>query len=240
MATESPPRQSSDSRRPSLGFSRKSSEVGRSEKAEKPRRFSLLPASFSLKGLTGGSRDQNPDVPKYGIENRPKTSQPVNYSYANASSRGSIDVQRYDGNRENNRHVSAPQQRNADRPPPRSAPYPASNQHSSPWQGGTPGLAYPLGEPAPAESDASFAQYSQQQPGQQSRYPQGFNDFDEQRPRASMQQGRGAKLHKPNRKFNDAWDQDHENGHHAGSTGAARRVMDFFRRRGKARAGDER
>ena len=49
-------------------------------------------------------------------------------------------------------------------------------------------------------------------------------------------------LQKSNRKFADAYEQEQQagsggSGRHGGSSGAARKVMDFFRRRGKARAG---
>lgn len=60
--------------------------------------------------------------------------------------------------------------------------------------------------------------------------------------RTPGRQGRGV-LSK-NRRFVDAYDTDEhsqtQRHDHAGSSGAARRVMDFFRRRGKARGGDER
>lgn len=60
--------------------------------------------------------------------------------------------------------------------------------------------------------------------------------------RTPGRQGRGV-LSK-NRRFVDAYDTDDhsqmQRHDHAGSSGAARRVMDFFRRRGKARGGDER
>ncbi|KAL6904545.1 hypothetical protein GGI43DRAFT_282500 [Trichoderma evansii] len=46
-------------------------------------------------------------------------------------------------------------------------------------------------------------------------------------------------LQKPHKRFVDAYDQGEYRGHE-GSSGAAKRVMDFFRRRGKARGGDER
>lgn len=56
-------------------------------------------------------------------------------------------------------------------------------------------------------------------------------------------QGRRGILQK-NKRFVDAYDTDEysqtQRHDHAGSSGAARRVMDFFRRRGKARGGDER
>lgn len=55
---------------------------------------------------------------------------------------------------------------------------------------------------------------------------------------ASGGRGRGV-LQKPKR-FVDAWDQDsYARGHdHSGSSGPARKVMDFFRRRSKARTGE--
>lgn len=54
-----------------------------------------------------------------------------------------------------------------------------------------------------------------------------------------------AVLQKNNRRFADAYEQDQEPGYggggrNAGSSGAAKRVMDFFRRRGKARGGEDR
>lgn len=55
----------------------------------------------------------------------------------------------------------------------------------------------------------------------------------------SIQSGRkGNVLQKNHRKFADAY--EHDRAHHSGSSGAARKVMDFFRRRGKARAGEDR
>ncbi|KAG8533844.1 uncharacterized protein KY384_001585 [Bacidia gigantensis] len=79
-------------------------------------------------------------------------------------------------------------------------------------------------------------------------YPPGFgSEEQEPQPRKSMQQARPTRgpavLTKSNRRFADAYEQDPEpgsgSGHHAGTTGAAKRVMDFFRRRGRARAGEE-
>ena len=45
-------------------------------------------------------------------------------------------------------------------------------------------------------------------------------------------------LQKSQRNFSDAYGQE-DNAKHAGTSGPARRVMDFFRRRGKARSGEE-
>ncbi|KLU81363.1 CAMK/CAMKL/KIN4 protein kinase [Magnaporthiopsis poae ATCC 64411] len=59
---------------------------------------------------------------------------------------------------------------------------------------------------------------------------------------ASNVRGSRGMLQKPKR-FVDAYDTDENSNRmhdHGGSSGAARRVMDFFRRRGKARGGDDR
>ncbi|KAJ5627630.1 hypothetical protein N7490_009858 [Penicillium lividum] len=61
-------------------------------------------------------------------------------------------------------------------------------------------------------------------------------------PRQSMQAGRSGRgpgvLQKNNRKFADAYEYERDLSHHSGSSGAARKVMDFFRRRAKSRAGE--
>ncbi|KAJ5515145.1 hypothetical protein N7463_004697 [Penicillium fimorum] len=63
-------------------------------------------------------------------------------------------------------------------------------------------------------------------------------------PRQSMQVGRSGRgpgvLQKNHRKFADAYEYERDGSHHSGSSGAARKVMDFFRRRAKSRAGDDR
>ena len=70
-------------------------------------------------------------------------------------------------------------------------------------------------------------------------YYDDYNGTYHSGPRQSMQAGRrGANvLQKNNRKFADAYEYE---SHHSGSSGAARKVMDFFRRRAKSRAGDDR
>ena len=236
LPTAESPRQSTDSRRPSIGFSRKNSDLSRKEK---PRRFSLLPASFSFKSMTGSTKDS--DSGKHPQEQKPAMSQHSNYQ-GMAPGRSSHESQRYDASTERNRLVSAPLSRER---PPKSAPHQTqqrfvSTQYppNSNWESGSAGKPYNYGEPGSKESEASFSQQAQQSA---SLYPQGFNDYDtEPQPRQSMQNHRGARvLQKQNRKFTEAWEQE-EPGHHSGSSGAARRVMDFFRRRGRARYGDDR
>ena len=93
-------------------------------------------------------------------------------------------------------------------------------------------------EPTPPAEN--YMRGSNQEPNRP-LYPDGFNSHDEGR--TSMQQSRQGKgpgvLQKNNRRFADAYDHEQDPSH-AGSSGAARKVMDFFRRRGKARAGDDR
>jgi protein-serine/threonine kinase len=73
-------------------------------------------------------------------------------------------------------------------------------------------------------------------------YYDDYNSGYDSLPRQSMQAGRSGRgpgvLQKNNRKFADAYEYERDPSHHSGSSGAARKVMDFFRRRAKSRAGD--
>ncbi|KAK2877252.1 hypothetical protein FQN49_001308 [Arthroderma sp. PD_2] len=85
----------------------------------------------------------------------------------------------------------------------------------------------------------SYEQELQQHRQQQQQYDHPFENGS----RPSMQAGRpprGNVLQKGHRKFADAYDLEKAPSHTSGSSGAARKVMDFFRRRGKARAGEDR
>lgn len=268
IASDSP-RQSTDSRRPSFSFGRKSSDLRKNidlSKQEKPRRFSLLPASFSLKSLTstGSGKDagnemrpaserrQSSNV-QSGLSSRIQ-SRPQTMAY----SRGASGVNSYgqeenfpagfDGSRDRSRDSPAQQTRRKDVPSRGGQ----QGQYSDP-QTETPQDAYPATKAlqpgqsyldTPTESQISI-NHRRERPV----YPQGFNEYEEDAAGTSMPQsgsGRGANvLQKNNRKFADAYEQDADpsygvGGQHAGTSGAARRVMDFFRRRGKARGGEER
>ena len=131
-------------RRTSFGFSRQSSDISRENR---PRRFSLLPASFSLKNFTGSAKDAS-----------------------SASSHAELTHQQY---------AQAPE----------------------------------------------ASSYEEQQ------MPRNTSENFLAQPRTRI-------LQKPQRNFSEAFNQD-EGTKHAGSSGPARRVMDFFRRRGKARAGED-
>lgn len=268
MVSDSP-RQSTDSRRPSFSFGRKSSDLRKisdPSKQEKPRRFSLLPASFSLKSFTstGGGKDASSEMRptserrqssnvQSGLASRAQ-SRPQTMAYSRGQSGGNGYGQEenlpagFDGSRDRSRDSPAQQTRRKDVPSrggqqsefgnPQTEtpqdPYPASASLQ-------PGQSY---LDTPTESQISV-NHRRERPV----YPQGFNEYEAEPVSASISQnrsGRGANvLQKNNRKFADAYEQDADpsygvGGHHAGTSGAARRVMDFFRRRGKARAGDER
>ena len=272
MASDSP-RQSIDSRRPSFSFGRKSVDLRKNSdlsKQEKPRRFSLLPASFSLKSFasTGNGKDASnemrPASERRQSSNVPSSlssqaqSRPQTMAYSRGQSGGQSGANNYgqeenfptgfDGSQDRSRDSAAQQTRRKEIPSrgeqqseygnkqnenPQD-PYPASKSLQ-------PGQSY---LDTPTESQISI-NHRRERPV----YPQGFNEFEEDPAGSSILQsrsGRGASvLQKNNRKFADAYEQDADpsygvGGQHAGTSGAARRVMDFFRRRGKARAGDER
>lgn len=269
--TSDSPRQSLESRRStSFGFGRKNSNLQKHSdpaKQEKPRRFSLLPASFSFKSLTGASKDPHADSILPVSERRPSViAQPTPSSrgpsrpHTAVAGRGqnrSNSYQRedpvsaaYDDQRERSRDTTAQQaRRNA--APFRTAPQMQPSQSGSPQYLPQPG---PAGPPrrlqgqsylleqsgTPTDSEVSLGP-SQHRPV----YPPGFDSYEDE-PQPSAQHHRSARvLQKNNRRFADAYEQEQEpghgtGGHHAGSSGAAKRVMDFFRRRGKARAGDDR
>jgi protein-serine/threonine kinase len=87
---------------------------------------------------------------------------------------------------------------------------------------------------APAMPQAVSYPYQQQQQSQQQH--RGYAGEDDAPLTTQYTQQSQSKLHKPNRKFGDAYEEQH--GQHGGSSGAARRVMDFFRKRSKARGSE--
>ena len=254
------PRRSTESRRPSFSFSRKNSDLRKDtdlskEEKRSSRRFSLLPASFSFKGFsnTGGGKDQSSDfrpaserrpsnlaqtAPSSRAQSRPQT---VAYSRGQGQTK-QFDVEEHEGGRDRN----PPQQvRRADRN--QQTLYNSSRHQDQqdlqpPPNFQQPGQSY-LG--TPTESEISLQPHQQRQPDHRPVYPPGFgNESYTDEPRTSMQQQRPARgpsvLQKPHRRFADAYeDQGPGEGSHAGSSGAAKRVMDFFRRRGRARGGEQ-
>lgn len=269
IATDSPRLSMESKRSTSFGFGRKSSDLKKNNdmaRQDKPRRFSLLPASFSFKSLTGSSREQSTEnilpvserrqsnaAQQGGLSRDP--SRPQTMSYGREQSRSNsyrIDAGGhaiYDGSREGNRDTATQQTRKYIAPP-RAEPQQQQYLHSDSQYMAEPGQRAQrtgpslAGEGTPTESEISLGMNMSR-----GRYPPGFNSYEDEPPRSSVQQGKSTRgaavLQKNNRKFGDAYEQEQERGYgaggqHAGSSGAARRVMDFFRRRGRARAGDER
>ena len=265
IAPESP-RQSTDSRRPSFSFGRKSSEFRKNidlSKQEKPRRFSLLPASFSFKSLTSAGSGKEPSnemrpTPDLGQSSNLQSglssraqSRPQTMAYGRGESGANSYGQEenlptgFDGSRDRSGENQVQQTRRKDVPSRGGQQRQFSDQQSETAQGPYPASqALQSGHSyldTPTESQISV-NHRRERPV----YPQGFNEYEEEPAGTSSRSGRGPNvLQKNNRKFADAYEQDADpvygvGGHHAGTSGAARRVMDFFRRRGKARAGDER
>lgn len=79
----------------------------------------------------------------------------------------------------------------------------------------------------PYQQQSAFDSYEVNSRGKEGGHNQSFSKFERQ---AGLQR---------NRKFTDAYEAETGHGHHGGSSGAARRVMDFFRKRAKARGGEE-
>lgn len=263
-SSESPPRRSVEPRRStSFGFGRKSSNLQKNNelpKQEKSRRFSILP--FSLKSLTGGSKDQSseylsvsdrrpstvtqPTPPSRG-QPRPQTMGGPSSSRTDTYQRDDIGLGGY-GQRERTQESMA-QEARRNIAPSRTMPqmqqlaspqYPSRQTYSASARQ-LQGQSYLLEQSGtPTESEVSLGP-SQHRPA----YPAGFDSYEEE-PSVPSQPNRSARvLQKNNRRFADSYEQDQEpgygaGGHHAGSSGAAKRVMDFFRRRSKARSGDDR
>jgi protein-serine/threonine kinase len=257
-------RQSIDSSRRSIsfGFGRKRSGSiagsGGAPSVEKTRRFSLLPASFSLKAIGIGKDYGTPGAPP----NDPYYDEPEdnNGGYTEPQTRGGQSRSGTVGALENVPSGTAPYQRSHDSPvqQDRRAPSGTPPQHQ---RYASQGQSYDgqMGEKAqypprninlqqtamPNESDASLNYYNRVQPSQiTNRYPQGFNDLDPAEIRQSGSGGGRVVLQKNNRKFAEAYEESNQGYgggiQNSGSSGAARKVMDFFRRRGKAREGDDR
>ncbi|CZT00600.1 probable serine/threonine-protein kinase KIN4 [Rhynchosporium agropyri] len=255
------PRQSMDSRRSiSFGFGKKrSGSINRSQttlQGEKSKRFSLLPAGFSLKSIGIGKDSPQPQDDQY--DDRPDTHGTYHDTSRNTDSRNvsgaSSDQHANDGAydhgevRGTNNTTSLAQKR-----------YTSQGQgQPDPRTGGgqfLPPMNFQQGESTlNTESETSLNDLPQSQPQRRGPYPPGFGSYDDtsanrQAPQTSRSEnqnqgrlGRGV-LQKNNRKFGDAYEAEQGNGYgaahndHAGSSGAARKVMDFFRRRGKDRGG---
>lgn len=248
------PRQSMDSRRSiSFGFGKKrSGSISGSQTTlqDKPRRFSFLPASISLKAIGIGK-----DPPSDQYDSRPdsrgnyleppltaQTSGSRNVTGAAPTTDGSYDRSR-DSPMQDRRGTSTGS-------PSQHQRYASYNQVADPRSGAPPQFLPPMnfrqGESTlttESESSLNDAVLNRRGIG---AYPPGFNDYDSDRRQTNNSRGGNGRgvLQKNNRKFTEAYEQEAGNGYgpthvdHAGSSGAARKVMDFFRRRGRDRGGE--
>ncbi|KAF2470981.1 Pkinase-domain-containing protein [Lindgomyces ingoldianus] len=240
------------SRRTSFGFSRKNTDQSGATKPS--RRFSLLPASLSK--TFSSHRDSMPPPSSHSTNDPRRPIAPAPRSRGTArsgmafgrgesrspsqSTQGSNVPGFYDGPHDSSSRLkdargapsSAPaQQTNFDYAPPigdekfpgPSGPHPASQ-------------AYRERDPDRPYRHANDSQASEPvAPGtQHPKYPAGFNSSDAPTPPRE----RPGVLQK-SRKFADAY-EDPKQGHHVGSSGSAKRVMDLFRRIGRQRGKEDR
>lgn len=241
------PRQSHESsRRTSFGFSRKNTEQSGAPKST--RRFSLLPSSLS-KTFTG-NRESLP-ASSHSAEKRASAATPrsrtasrpgMAFSHGDSrspsrSTTGSNIPGFYDGQHESGSRIragssSAPAQQTQFNYPPLigdekfpgpSQPHPASQAaRDRPFR----------------HANDSEASETPSRGAERPRYPAGFNSNDGPTSAPAPQKERPGVLQK-HRKFADAY-EDSKQGHHSGSSGSAKRVMDLFRRLGRQRAKEDR
>lgn len=257
------PRPSHDSsRRTSFGFNRKNTD---SSGAPKPRRFSLIPSSLSK--TFSNSRDRDSNAPsssgtdrrapaaqgaRQRTSSRPVMGQNRDSRSPSRSTTNSNVPAFYDGQHESNSRIragssSAPAQQTqfnnyshaSQQPPIGDDKFPGPTQ-PHPAQGGRDQRPYNH-----ANASEGSQSHLQQTPSRgpapmRAQYPPGFNSGDvaasTQTPQS--QRERPGVLQK-NRRFADAY-EDPKHGHHSGSSGSAKRVMDLFRRLGRQRAKEDR
>ncbi|KAI4736576.1 kinase-like protein [Aureobasidium sp. EXF-12298] len=245
------PRPSTESSRRSFGYNRKNSETAG---ARSSRRFSFLPVSFSRMSFSGATGPEAADggrrasVQANAARSRPASKQSPVMAFGQGRSRspsqsttGSSIPVMPDINAENRRKMThqpvrgatapdltkmqdfVPQQQQPSRQQPQGQQY---NNFTPPQSSAGPPRQnnfYTPSQSAESQTTDSVAQTPRQQ------YPAGFNETG---PVAAKPQNRQQAVLQKNRKFGDAY-EGHGNG---GSSGGARRVMDWFRKRGKDRS----
>jgi protein-serine/threonine kinase len=244
IANDEAPRQSHESsRRTSFGFGRKNADQSGAPKSA--RRFSLIPSSLSR--TFTGNRDSLPPTSHPSADRRTSAAQtPRSRTYSRPGMAGHGDSRSpsrsttgsnipgfYDGHHESGSRIragssSAPAQQTQFNYPPLigdekfpgpTQPHPASQAaRDKPY----------------SHANDSEASETPSQRAERPRYPAGFNSSDAPTP----QKERPGVLQK-HRKFADAY-EDSKQGHHSGSSGSAKRVMDLFRRLGRQRTKEER
>ncbi|KKZ64244.1 protein-serine/threonine kinase [[Emmonsia] crescens] len=260
------PRASIDSRRSiSHPFHRKQCDSSQ-EHTTKSRRFSLLPTSFSIK--TFSSNKETPPTanshmaqvddfihPPESRGHKQQQQQQQRLSTANASSQSqnpgaahhTQDEQSFGNTNDQMDMMNYSAQIDQQFAALHADPEPQAQ--SNPY--GSPHIAaeqyYQEDHRAKSSSARYFPEPQNSSYTEQfmPSYPEGYTPAHDngngsrQSMQPGHQSGRGSNvLQKNNRRFADAYEYEKDSSHHSGSSGAARRVMDFFRRRGKYRAGD--
>ena len=264
IAPNDEPRASMDSKRSRRSFSmglgkkRSGSLTGSQNSQEKQtRRFSFIPGSFSLKSIGLGKdspSDSHSDLP---IQEPPTRDQYDPYVDQQVS-RGHVDAATIDGmyaqlqspRQQQQQQLQHQHQQQLHHQHQQQNAYPVQQQAADPNQwGGRPAAipSYLPGAMLSAGSESSID--NPRRPPGSAPHPQPYpaqhdGAFDQRRVASSSHNNRESKgsrgLLTKNKRFVDAWDTDeYSRPHdHSGSSGPARKVMDFFRRRGKARGGD--
>lgn len=247
-------RPSTDSRRSSFQFLRKNQEQP-AESRRNSRRFSFLPGNFSMNSFGGGKRDQTDEDRRESRGGRPSSK---GMAFGRGASRSptrstnSSVPQYYDAETQKaiNRRSGVPQDKALPHLP-SSAPrkqqyrddgYGGGGSQQDPVEryytpnqdlaGGPPSSAsdvqphFPVSR-SPYPTSSQQAQ-QQQQFSRNDGYGQGSSIGEH-----DLEPQMSNNIRPNQRKFGDAYDKGHE-----GSSSGARRVMDFFRRRGRERGGD--
>lgn len=246
-----------------LGKKTSGSITGGSQKSQEKhaRRFSFIPASFSLKAIGIGKEEAPPQLDSQQnlpIQEPPPPAaeqQQTRYIDQDVPEDRHVDAATLDG-----MYAQLHEPRRSTDPYSRhQQQYASSNGYGSP---STSQNYMPPPLLSGGASDASVdrvrrpAGSSPQLPPlahlQQQQQPQQQQHESAPSPPEPSYDGRGARVGagvggkagrgvlQKNKRFVDAWDTDsYSRGHdHSGSSGPARKVMDFFRRRGKARGGE--
>ncbi|RMD42254.1 hypothetical protein DV735_g2872, partial [Chaetothyriales sp. CBS 134920] len=223
---EAPPRLSTESKRSfSFGLGKKRSTDLESQNEKAPnRRFSLLPSSWSFKS----NKDYAPE---------PTTPQMVEYSQPSAPATTSAPVAAQPvAAQPDAASYNEPRPSTFSRPPPQPQngqfQQKVVSQHNyDNYNGGSTTTTY-----LPPTQPRSHHIRGASQP-LASLLPQ-HRDAVVDQGRASMQQSRPPRtvLTKQPRKYVDGYDYEADQRHYSGGSSAVRKVQDFFRRKGRARA----
>ncbi|KAI5194041.1 kinase-like protein [Aureobasidium subglaciale] len=244
-------RPSTESSRRSFGYNRKNSETAGPRSS---RRFSFLPMSFSRMSFSGASGPESAEGGRRAsvqanARSRPASKQSPIMAFGQGRSRSpsqsttssSIPVVQ-DSNVDARRKMTHQPVRGATAPDltkmqdsgfSQQQQFSRQQQQEQQYNNYTPPQSS-AGRPrqenlyTPSQSAESQASDSITQTPRQ-KYPAGFNEAE---PAVAKPQQRQQAVLQKNRKFGDAY-EGHGNG---GSSGGARRVMDWFRKRGKDRS----